>query len=416
MNLFPGSKDWIQKYFHLIDTELINIHRPKDGLESCPSDLHLLFIRHGILFGHSNTPIFFRASNEKKWTNEEQVKYLLFESLLFIYIRSKNSFNQAEFIQVCLDFYNQIAEEENSFLKLEFLGSKSTTEKLENIFQERIAIKSRLISTNKWIKYIENSFIFLDVILFEYFLEHNKKIVPADVEKLKYNTLLTIIQASHSDKSVSRLEKTIFKTFLNASGLPSNQKTQLKNKFKTNARFTDYYDEYFHTELTRFFLLDIAIFTIQTNEQVDASEIAFLNEFADALNISTDQFTNANVAVQQFILNNQDFIPALTTDKSYEKMLNNLSNRWIKILSRNKDKFVTELLESKELLALLTKATTTELSKEEKKKVKEQFKDLVKSMPSLAVFMLPGGAILLPLLLKVIPNLLPSSFRDNEIK
>jgi len=97
-------------------------------------------------------------------------------------------------------------------------------------------------------------------------------------------------------------------------------------------------------------------------------------------------------------------------------MLNSLSNRWIKILSRNKDKFVTELLESKELMALVSKAAVTELTTEEKLKVKEQFKDLIKSMPSLAVFMLPGGAILLPLLLKVIPGLLPSSFRDNEIQ
>jgi hypothetical protein len=37
-------------------------------------------------------------------------------------------------------------------------------------------------------------------------------------------------------------------------------------------------------------------------------------------------------------------------------------------------------------------------------------------MPSLAIFMLPGGAILLPLVLKIIPDLVPSAFRDNEIE
>jgi hypothetical protein len=36
-------------------------------------------------------------------------------------------------------------------------------------------------------------------------------------------------------------------------------------------------------------------------------------------------------------------------------------------------------------------------------------------MPALAIFMLPGGALLLPLVLKVLPDLLPSAFRDNEI-
>jgi hypothetical protein len=48
--------------------------------------------------------------------------------------------------------------------------------------------------------------------------------------------------------------------------------------------------------------------------------------------------------------------------------------------------------------------------------VKEQFKDIVRSMPSLAIFMLPGGALLLPLVLKVIPDLVPSAFRDNKLE
>jgi hypothetical protein len=93
-----------------------------------------------------------------------------------------------------------------------------------------------------------------------------------------------------------------------------------------------------------------------------------------------------------------------------------LSKRWIKILGRNKDKLAVELKQSKELVQLIRKSTTTELSKEEKEAVKTQFKDLVKSMPSLAIFMLPGGAVLLPIVLKVIPDLIPSAFRDNEVE
>jgi hypothetical protein len=68
------------------------------------------------------------------------------------------------------------------------------------------------------------------------------------------------------------------------------------------------------------------------------------------------------------------------------------------------------------LVALIRKSTTTELTKEEKEVVKSQFLDVVKSMPSLAIFMLPGGAVLLPLILKIIPDLMPSAFRDNEIE
>jgi len=65
---------------------------------------------------------------------------------------------------------------------------------------------------------------------------------------------------------------------------------------------------------------------------------------------------------------------------------------------------------------LIKKSTVQELTKEEKEQVKTQFMDIVRSMPTLAIFMLPGGALLLPLVLKIIPDLIPSAFRNNDIE
>ena len=87
------------------------------------------------------------------------------------------------------------------------------------------------------------------------------------------------------------------------------------------------------------------------------------------------------------------------------------------LLHRNKARFVEELEESKELISLLKKSITTQLTDEEKEKVKEQTLDICKAIPAFTVFMLPGGALLLPLLIKLIPTILPSSFRkDNSEK
>jgi hypothetical protein len=68
------------------------------------------------------------------------------------------------------------------------------------------------------------------------------------------------------------------------------------------------------------------------------------------------------------------------------------------------------------LMQLIRKSTKEELSKEEKELVKSQFLDIMKSMPALAIFMLPGGALLLPIVLRIIPDLIPSAFRDNELE
>ncbi|CAL2082548.1 hypothetical protein LNI90_05225 [Tenacibaculum dicentrarchi] len=80
----------------------------------------------------------------------------------------------------------------------------------------------------------------------------------------------------------------------------------------------------------------------------------------------------------------------------------------------NKKRLVKELKESKELVFLIKKSLTAKLSKTEKHKVKEQMLDICKAVPTFTVFMLPGGALLLPLLIKLIPDILPSAFREDE--
>lgn len=83
------------------------------------------------------------------------------------------------------------------------------------------------------------------------------------------------------------------------------------------------------------------------------------------------------------------------------------------LLERNKMRLQKELFESKEALSLLRKSTKTKLTPEERLKVKMQLLDICKAIPAFTVFMLPGGALLLPLLIKLIPDILPSAFRED---
>lgn len=84
------------------------------------------------------------------------------------------------------------------------------------------------------------------------------------------------------------------------------------------------------------------------------------------------------------------------------------------LLEKNKALFLEELAESKELVFLLKKSLTTTLTEEEIFKIKEQTLDICKAIPAFTVFMLPGGALLLPLLIKLIPTILPSSYRKDK--
>jgi hypothetical protein len=83
------------------------------------------------------------------------------------------------------------------------------------------------------------------------------------------------------------------------------------------------------------------------------------------------------------------------------------------LLHRNKLRLYQELSQSKEAMSLIKKSAHTSLSEEEKLKVKIQLLDICKAIPAFAVFMLPGGALLLPLLIKLIPDILPSAFKEE---
>ena len=87
-----------------------------------------------------------------------------------------------------------------------------------------------------------------------------------------------------------------------------------------------------------------------------------------------------------------------------------------KLITRNSKRLYQELKDSKELMVLLTQSTKRDLTPIEQKKVQAQLLDIFKSIPSLAIFLLPGGALLLPLVVKFIPKLLPSAFDENRIE
>jgi hypothetical protein len=86
------------------------------------------------------------------------------------------------------------------------------------------------------------------------------------------------------------------------------------------------------------------------------------------------------------------------------------------LILRNKNRLIKELAESGELVKLLTLSTVRDLNKKEKQKVREQLLDICKTVPSLTLFLLPGGSLLLPIMVKLIPTLLPSAFNENAIE
>ena len=169
------------------------------------------------------------------------------------------------------------------------------------------------------------------------------------------------------------------------------------------------------SELEAYYYLDLACMSTWTDLKFELKESNFLNKLGKDLNISEAIIDKSINAVQLFYSTHKNKMALLSSKNIVQSFYDNSSLIVSKLISRNSKRLYKELKESKDLVMLLSQSTVRDLNEEEQKQMQEQLLDLLKSIPSLAIFMLPGGAILLPLFIKFIPKLLPSAFDENRI-
>jgi hypothetical protein len=171
--------------------------------------------------------------------------------------------------------------------------------------------------------------------------------------------------------------------------------------------------DYFKDDLEKYYLIDLAGLTVINDAVIDNEEAYFLYQIAKELSI-VDTFVKESIDdVSNFISKYKSEIQYFNYSNPVKHFYDQTTSGVQLLINRNKKRLTKEIIESKELMQLLIKSTKSDLDTEEKKKVKKQLLDICKTIPSLTIFLLPGGSILLPLLVKFIPQILPSSFNEN---
>jgi hypothetical protein len=169
-----------------------------------------------------------------------------------------------------------------------------------------------------------------------------------------------------------------------------------------------------HSEPLRRFALTQVMLAALVDNRFEAGEVAFVESLAQALNVDAAALAQLEVSVADFYRHNHDALAALRLAETPEGLPHALTTRLEEAIADNLARILQEIRETGELAELLAKASVGgTLSGEEKSKVREQLIDLAKTIPALAIFAAPGGMLLLPILIKLLPfNLLPSSFID----
>jgi hypothetical protein len=408
----PATKGWIQKYLELYNEKVINADKFLSARTI--QELHAQFVESGLIFGFASSFLIYKDIDTSRLTNEEQLKLLLFEAMLIVYSFENKiqPVDTVKFIDTLTQFYKN--QSTGAVQKLfSFFIKESVEERLESIFAKRVAAPQNIFESTLAINNFSNAFIYLDIIQFHDFITHNSVIETH--EDYAMLAMKSVILAAKSDNEIESREKVIFNVFLNSIDFSNSQEKNLSNLLEESFELNDLEIKPSTSWVAKRYILELAALLIYSKNEIEISEKTFLDSFTKKLGFEVKDLDEIIIEVQRFVLQHEDKIHFLQDASGIEKYYSGVSEKFVKVLGRNKDKLAVELSQSKELVNLISKSTTRELTKEEKAKVKTQFKDLVKSVPALAIFLLPGGAVLLPILLKVIPSLVPSAFRSNEL-
>ena len=414
--LSPGAKGWINKYFDLVEKEVINltIDRPPELRKL--HFMHLTLGESGITFGYPIDLIFAKELETREWTTREKLKLLLFEAQLFVYlqIHLDEPFNKDAFLNKLYAFYHY--HNASSIKKLLKMFSRpNREERIEEVLRDRTSIESNYFENKWWVNTLSNAFIYLDVILFDDYVHWHREEAIKNYSSYAKNALIALTLSAYSDGLIEKHEKKLFDVYLASANLDDESRDLVKSKFINGASFNDFSLYIPNHWLLKRFLFDLSALNIFSHQELMDKETKFLEELAVNLEVKEEEMEESFGMIENFVLKAQDKAEFLSNNSSYEKVYRSLIGRWTKVLERNKDRIAEEIKESKELVTLVNKSRKKELTLKEKEAVKKQFKDIVRSIPALAIFMIPGGTLLLPIVLKVIPDLIPSAFRENEL-
>lgn len=393
----PSAPGWIEKFF--VEQKIDQFYKNLNEAE-----FYSRTRATGFIFGHI---VSFDTANLIPITNrlpDEVSKIGMLNSLYEMYCITRNDIESNNFISEAVAFYDLLIPKGFNPLQ-KMLPSSSDSSKLEKIIHDRVQTNEDLFSKN-FSHVITNALLFVDVLAFKKYLE--KGSLPEKYFNKIEDVVISIISLSLKSKTgISVHDDLLLKLF---------ESSVRYNKFSNSKILTidDIDLSYLSNDLEKFYMVDLAGISLWSDEKVENEERYFLYKLGEKLEVKELFITESIVFINNFIAKHKNEIPYFNNSNPVKNFYEQTTDNVIVLINRNKKRFIKELSQSKELMQLLAKSTRKELDKEEKKKVKTQLLDICKTVPSLTIFLLPGGSLLLPILIKFIPKLLPSAFNENE--
>ncbi|HLA56542.1 MAG TPA: LETM1-related biofilm-associated protein [Flavobacterium sp.] len=393
----PSAHGWIDKFF----TEQKGLLK-KDPVS--PDTFYKKVRETGFIFGHVvsfdvKTPI-----ETKGRLRDEVSKIALLNTLYGMFCLISDDKKPAAFIPKAVSFYNEMNPQGHSIFRKVF-PNESLSQNLEQIIDQRVRTNHDIVSKN-FSHIVTNALLFIDVLAFQQYLQHG--VIPEKYLKKIEETIISIITLALKTKSIkSQHDDLLIRLFEASVRYSKFSKVSVQNPEALKL-------DYFTNDLEKYYFIDLAGMTLWSDGMVEKDEAYFLYKLGELMNVGDDFVTEGMVFTNQFITEHKKEIPYFNYSNPVKNFYDNITQSVIVLITRNKNRLVKEISQSRELMVLLAQSTHRDLDAKEKKKVKTQILDICKTIPSLTIFLLPGGGLLLPILIKFIPKMLPSAFNENN--
>jgi hypothetical protein len=392
----PSASGWIDKYFTKQKLKEQTVYESTDSFYTTIRET-------GFIYGHivsfeTTVPII-----TKGWVHNEIPKVALLNTLYAIYGLSTHDKDADNFVSKALAFYNEMTPQGYNLLK-KILPDSPPSLNLEKIIDDRVQTNIDIFSKN-FSHIVTNALLFIDVLAFRQYLIHGA-IPEKYLKKIEEAVISSVSLALKAKSNKSKYDDLLIKLFEASVRYSKFSKVSVQNLEELNLA-------YFESELEKYYLIDMAGMALWSDGKIENEEAYFLHKLAELIDIPDAFVLESIKSTDAFITKHKSKIPYFNYSNPVKHFYDQTTQSVITLITRNKNRLVKEIVQSRDLMILLAISTTRDLDEKEKKKVKKQLLDICKTIPSLTIFLLPGGSLLLPILIKFIPKLLPSAFNEN---
>lgn len=429
MGLRPGESGWLNRYieFHTQQIQLAE-EPPFSAFRQTPGALEraLFFTLQpsGLVYGYPVGFPFFPESKARTWGIQTRAKILLAESHLVVGFGvlltdiSDTAAVTEEVMRRCKQFYAAIYPRYGQDGKTLPGSRKHITDQVEFIFENRVQIRNDW--RNFWASFFHNSLVFIDLMYFyPYMLSPETETlarIKEDRIALRHSLLGLIGAAAYSSGVIFPEGKEMFRHFLESAELPAAARREFSRRFLEQISLDEVDFSVANTWLLRKYLLEMTILTTLASPASQDVNHPFLETVCHRLGLDPMDLGQSLQATEEFVARHRQNLFYFQPRQLHLKATNMLVSQLQREINKNQRGLQREITQSKELLALLRKSTRQELSPEEWEKVRYQLLEILKTIPAFTIFMLPGGAITLPFLLRLFPRswLFPNLYDDDD--